>query len=64
MDANVYKNIDFLYPLKEHAYIQNIADVSVLLSAGLFLQDERKLLGPWDELSPHVSYKRHNLSIY
>ena len=37
---------------------QNGADnVSVLLSAGLLLQDGRKLSAPWDELSTHVSLK-------
>jgi predicted transcriptional regulator len=32
-------------------------DVSVLLSAGLLLQDGWKLSAPWDELSAHVSLK-------
>ena len=32
-------------------------DVSVLLSAGLLLQDGWKLSAPWDELSTHVSLK-------
>jgi predicted transcriptional regulator len=32
-------------------------DVSILLSAGLLLQDRRKLSAPWDELSTHVSLR-------
>ena len=32
-------------------------DVAILLSAGLLLQDGRKLSAPWDELSTHVSLK-------
>ena len=32
-------------------------DVSILISAGLLLQDGRKLSAPWDELSTHISLK-------
>ncbi len=32
-------------------------DVSILITAGLLLQDGRKLSAPWDELCTHVSLK-------